>query len=72
MLISNPKRLEIFQLQCVINRINSGEVEVYACTHWLLHTVLLLHTILDPPFCPSAIQTLTASIYKVKNIKREA
>lgn len=62
----SPKRLEIFQLQCVIKKINSGEVKVQACTHCLLHTVLC------PPFCPSSIQTLTASIYKDKNIKKEA
>lgn len=56
MLISSPKRLEIFQLQCVTNEINSGEVKGQAGTHCTtaLHSrekVVLLHAVLHPPFC---------------------
>lgn len=61
MLTASPKRLEIFQLHRVINKINSGELKVQACTPCLYIQ-----------FCPSSIQALTASIYKEKNTKREA
>lgn len=100
MLISSPKRLEIFQLQCVINKTKSEEGKVQACTHCLLHTpplhtiflqsffyllfffylqLFILPTILlpsftlllHPPFCPSSIQTLAASICKDKNAKKD-